>query len=62
MISGISSAISPSALTSANTGSKVGVAMLSKSLDTQQQAGSGLVKMMEQSVNPSIGSNFDASC
>lgn len=61
MISGISS-VAPSAISSANAGSQVGVAMLSKSLDTQQQSGSSMVKMMEQSVNPSVGSNFDATC
>ena len=41
--------------------SKVGVAMLSKELDTQRKAGSEMVKMMEQSVNPAIGSNIDVS-
>lgn len=61
MISGISS-VSPSAISSASAGSQVGVAMLSKSLDTQQQSGNSMVKMMEQSVNPSVGSNFDAVC
>lgn len=45
----------------------VGVAMLSKSLDQNQSAGNALVNMidassMERSVNPAIGSNFDASC
>ncbi|MBR5375681.1 MAG: YjfB family protein [Lachnospiraceae bacterium] len=41
--------------------SKVNVAMLSKALDTQKKAGSEMVKMMEQSVNPAVGSNFDVS-
>lgn len=43
---------------------KVGTAMLSKALDTDQALGQGLVNMidaaaMERSVNPSVGSNFD---
>ncbi len=43
----------------------VGIAMLSKSLDQNKSAGNALVNMigvstMEQSVNPAVGSNFDA--
>ena len=53
--------VSPS-LSSINTSSLYGVAMLSKSLDTQEQSGHSMVKMMEQFVNPSVGGNFDASC
>ena len=41
--------------------SKVGIALLAKALDTQQESGSKMVKMMEQSVNPMIGSNIDVS-
>lgn len=42
----------------------MGVAMLSKSLDTADNLGAGLVNMidaaaMELSVNPSVGSNID---
>lgn len=42
----------------------VGTAMLSKSLDTNQVLGKGLVDMidkagMERSVNPAVGSRFD---
>jgi hypothetical protein len=42
----------------------VGTAMLSKSMDSSQEMGKGLVQMidaaaMERSVNPAIGSNFD---
>lgn len=43
------------------TVSDVGVAMLSKSLSTMQASGAELAKMMELSVNPSIGANFDMS-
>lgn len=37
----------------------VGVALLSKSLDTIEQAGDGMIKMMEQSVQPHLGQNID---
>lgn len=36
-------------------------AMLSKSLDTFKATGSELTKMMELSVNPDVGANFDMS-
>lgn len=44
--------------------SRVGTAVLAKSLDTMEAQGAGLLKMidaaaMERSVNPSVGSNFD---
>ena len=44
--------------------SKIGTAMLSKAMDTNESLGQGLVEMidaaaMERSVNPHIGSNFD---
>lgn len=43
---------------------KIGTAMLSKAMDTNETLGQGLVEMidaaaMERSVNPHIGSNFD---
>lgn len=37
----------------------VGIAVLSKNLDTIEQAGQGLIKMMEQSVTPHLGQNID---
>lgn len=40
---------------------KVGVAMLSKSLDTLEDTGESMVKMMEQSVMPNLGQNIDVS-
>lgn len=48
------------------TQSDVGVAMLSKTLDTNDQMGASLISMidrstMEQSVNPHVGSHFDMS-
>ena len=39
----------------------VGTAVLSMSLDTLETTGENMVKMMELSVNPHIGSNFDVS-
>lgn len=37
----------------------IGMAVLSKSLDTAKQSGQNLIKMMEQSVNPNLGKNID---
>jgi hypothetical protein len=37
----------------------VGVAVLAKNLDTIEQAGQGMIKMMEQSVQPNLGQNID---
>ncbi len=44
--------------------SKIGTAVLSNAMDTNEALGQGLVNMidaaaMERSVNPHIGSNFD---
>ncbi len=52
------------ALASSQISSQFGVAMLSKTLDSQKAEGESIVKMidaaaMERSVNPSVGSNFD---
>ncbi len=44
-----------------NTSTDVGVAMLSKALDTQEDMGAEMIKMMEQSVTPHIGANIDVS-
>lgn len=45
--------------------SKVGIAVLDKSLESSEQAGASLINMMDRSmelsVNPNIGSNFDMS-
>lgn len=58
-IAGVSMALSDVSLQS-----KVGTAVLSKAMDTNEQLGAGLVQMidaaaMEQSVNPAVGANFD---
>lgn len=47
-----------------DTQSKVGTAVLSKAMDTNEAMGQGLVNMidaaaMEKSVNPAVGGNFD---
>lgn len=39
--------------------SNVSVAMLDKTLDLQKAMGDNITKMMEQSVNPSLGGNID---
>ncbi len=47
------------ALSDIKTLSTVGTAMLSKSLDDQEALGEGMAKMLELSVNPAVGANFD---
>lgn len=46
-----------------NLQNQVGVAVLSKALDSTEQSGTSLINMMDRSmelsVNPNIGSNFD---
>lgn len=39
----------------------VSTAVLGMSLDTAETTGENMVKMMELSVNPNVGSNFDVS-
>ncbi|MBQ2473506.1 MULTISPECIES: YjfB family protein [Lachnospira] len=56
VIGGISTNISTT-----NVQSDVSVLMLRKQLDTVEQGGVDLTKMMEQSVNPEVGSNIDYS-
>lgn len=54
-------ALMATTMAASKTQNDVGVAMLAKSLDTYQANGAALTKMMEQSVNPAIGGNFDMS-
>ena len=49
------------ALAMTDVGNKVAVAVLDNSLDTVEALGDGMVKMMEQSVMPHLGSNIDYS-
>ncbi len=37
----------------------IGMAVLSKSLESAQVSGQNMIKMMEQSVNPNLGANID---
>lgn len=41
------------------TSTTVGIAVLGKNLDTIEKAGQSLIKMMEQSVQPGLGTNID---
>ena len=52
-----------SALNSSTTkvGEAVGLAMLSNQLDVTDSLGAGMIRAMENSVNPAVGSNFDMS-
>lgn len=52
-----------SALSKATTpvGQAIGLEMLNKQLDVTNQMGSSMIKAMENSVNPSVGGNFDMS-
>lgn len=54
-------ALMATTMAATKTNNDVGVAMLAKSLDTYNQNGAALTKMMELSVNPSVGGNFDMS-
>jgi len=45
----------------ATVSSQFSLAMLDKAMETSEAANAGLVKMMEQSVNPNLGANFDVS-
>ena len=58
-IAGVSTALSNVSLQS-----KVGTAVLSKAMDTNEALAAGLIEMidsaaMERSVNPTVGANFD---
>lgn len=48
-------------LSTIQTTNDIGVAMLSKQLDTFEDMGDSMAKMMELSVNPHIGGNIDVS-
>lgn len=37
----------------------IGIAVLSKNLDTIEKLGQSMIKMMEQSVEPHLGQNID---
>lgn len=47
------------AMSQQNLMTNVNVAILSKGLDTVEDLGTDMVKMMEQSVQPNLGKNID---
>lgn len=49
------------AVKSADVTNQVSVAVAAKSLDQIEETGEGIKKMMEMSVQPNLGSRFDAS-
>ena len=49
------------AMSQMNITNQYNVAMLSKTLDTMEQSGDMMIKLMEQSVNPHLGQNIDIS-
>lgn len=51
--------LSSTVLSNANTSSAVGMALLDKALDTDQENGEALTRMLERSVNPLVGQNID---
>lgn len=60
---GSTNSIALSALTKATTPTSqaIGLEMLNKQLDVTNQMGSSMIRAMENSVNPSVGGNFDMS-
>lgn len=51
--------LSSTVLSNANTSSAVGMALLDKALQTDQENGDSLARMLERSVNPLVGQNID---
>ncbi|MDD6071702.1 MAG: YjfB family protein [Clostridiales bacterium] len=51
--------MSSTVLSNANTSSAVGMALLDKALETDQENGEALTRMLERSVNPLVGQNID---
>lgn len=46
-------------VTDVDTMNQIDISMLKKSIDTVEQSGAMLIQMMEQSINPNLGSNID---
>jgi hypothetical protein len=53
------SSLTPSTVTTTGNNSMIGIAVLNKSLDSFELSGEGIIRMMEQSVNPMVGQNID---
>ena len=49
------------AMSQANIINQCNIAVLAKTLDTVEESGDLLIKMMEQSVTPHLGQNIDIS-
>ena len=49
------------AMAASKTAQDIGVAVLDKALENFSDNGADMVKMMERSVQPNIGGNFDMS-
>ncbi len=49
------------AMSASKAQTEVGTAVLAKNLDSFEESGAAMVKMMEQSVSPHLGGNFDMS-
>ena len=47
------------AMSQANIVNQYNIAVLSKTLDTVEESGTMMIKMMEQSVSPHLGQNID---
>ncbi len=61
-ISSINSALGTvEAYSATSTMGQVGLAMLDKSLEQNDEMNQSMIQMMERSVNPAIGGNFDIS-
>lgn len=61
-ISSINSALGTvEAYSATSTMGQVGLAMLDKSLEQTDEMNQSMIQMMERSVNPAIGGNFDMS-
>ncbi len=61
-ISSINSALGTvEAYSATSTMGQVGLAMLDKSLEQNDEMNQSMIQMMERSVNPAIGGNFDMS-
>lgn len=52
-------ALTSIALSQSQLMTNVNIAVLKKSLDTVEVSADNMIKMMEQSVNPSVGQNVD---
>ena len=50
-----------SSMSLADVNSQVGIAVLAKNLETINDLGDGMKKMMEMSVNTNLGANFDVT-